>query len=75
MDIVLVINAMTEKISLSRQHLRNDLQEARQAIKYQGNVIHVQIINGNKEACVVCAVKQGRGLDLQVVITHLFSSN
>lgn len=34
MDIVLVINAMTEKISLSRQHLRNDLQEARQAIKY-----------------------------------------
>lgn len=75
MGIVVVINAMIEKISLSRQHLRNDLQEARKAIRYQGNVIHVQRINGNKEACVVCAVKQERGLDLQVVITHLFSSN
>lgn len=75
MDIVVVIKAMIEKISLSRQHLRNDLQEARKAIRYQGNVIHVQRINGNKEACVVCAVKQGRGLDLQVVIAHIFSSN
>lgn len=71
----MVIKAMIEKISLSRQHLRNDLQEARKAIRYQGNVIHVQRINGNKEVCVVCAVKQGRGLDLQVVIAHIFSSN
>lgn len=46
-EIVVVINAMIEKISLSRRHLSNDLQEARKAIRYQGTVIHVQRINGN----------------------------